>query len=112
MDSLLRVHYSALPEFFGLMPLIAIMENYEADEELKKICKWTMASLAQSLTLPEYIPAALQAIHQVVSILQCTFVLIIWIIKFKVICLLMTYLHIYVVNINVSRSSVRHPQES
>lgn len=65
MDSLLRVQYSALPEFFGLMPLVAIMESYEADEELKKTCKWTMASLAQSLTLPEYIPAALQAVHQI-----------------------------------------------
>lgn len=95
MDSLLRVHYSALPEFFGLMPLIATMESYEADEELKKICKWTMASLAQSLTLPEYIPAALQAVHQVVSILQCTFVLIIWIVNFKVICLLMNGVTIF-----------------
>lgn len=76
MDSLLRVQYSALPEFFGLMPLIAIMESYEADEELKKTCKWAMASLAQSLTLPEYIPAALQAVNQVIFFFHCALIVV------------------------------------
>lgn len=61
----MTAQYSALPEFFSLFPLIAIMESYEADEELKKACKSTLATLAQSLAIPEVLPSALHAIQEV-----------------------------------------------
>jgi len=64
-NSVVRADYSAIPEFFAFLPLVSVMENYEADDELNKICAMMLTSMAQSLTLPEYVATALAAIQEV-----------------------------------------------
>ncbi|XP_054263116.1 proteasome activator complex subunit 4-like [Macrosteles quadrilineatus] len=64
-NSVVRADYSAIPEFFAFLPLVSVMENYEADDELNKICAMMLTSMAQSLTLPEFVSTALAAIKEV-----------------------------------------------
>jgi len=64
-NSVVRADFSAIPEFFAFLPLVCLMENYEADDELNKVCSGMLAALAQALTLPDFIPIALAAIQEV-----------------------------------------------
>uniref|UniRef100_A0A1B6EFE2 Proteasome activator complex subunit 4 C-terminal domain-containing protein n=1 Tax=Clastoptera arizonana TaxID=38151 RepID=A0A1B6EFE2_9HEMI len=53
------------PEFFSLFPLICHMENYEADDELKRVCKMALATLAQSSAIPESMSSIISTILEV-----------------------------------------------
>lgn len=64
-NSVVRGCYSVVPEFWAFLPLVSLMENYEADDELNNICTAMLAVLAQSLVLPEFMPTALCAIQEV-----------------------------------------------
>ncbi|KAG8323597.1 Proteasome activator complex subunit 4 [Homalodisca vitripennis] len=64
-NSIMRADYSSIPEFFAFLPLVCLMENYEADDEVNKVCTAMLAVMAQCLTLPEFLPTALTAINEV-----------------------------------------------
>lgn len=66
-NSLVRADYSAIPEFYSFLPLVFLMESYEADDELKKVCTAMLAAMAQSMTLSEFVPYALKAIQEVIT---------------------------------------------
>ncbi|XP_014668208.1 PREDICTED: proteasome activator complex subunit 4-like [Priapulus caudatus] len=65
--SLARMHYSAPPEVFQLLPLVCQLENESTDEELKKECMLTLACLAQALLKPDVIPYVLKVIQQIMN---------------------------------------------
>ncbi|RZF34164.1 hypothetical protein LSTR_LSTR003574 [Laodelphax striatellus] len=64
IGSLSRSKMSCLPEYFMLFPMVCLMENYENDDELNKVCKYYLASLSQSLVLHHHMPAAVNAISK------------------------------------------------
>lgn len=72
-NSLVRADYSAIPEFYSFLPLVFLMESYEADDELKKVCTAMLAAMAQSMTLSEFVPFALKAIQEVILLFKVTF---------------------------------------
>lgn len=59
------VNYSARPEYFELLPIAALLQNNETDEELASLATNFLIVLAQTMTLAEYIPQALEAIKKV-----------------------------------------------
>ncbi|XP_012258033.2 proteasome activator complex subunit 4B-like [Athalia rosae] len=65
IGSIVRSQYGALPAYYQLFPLICLLENSEADEELSRMCTGTLAVLAQAFTLPQHIPTALEAVEQI-----------------------------------------------
>jgi hypothetical protein len=62
---ILRSCYGVKPAFYKLFPLACLLENYEGDDEISKNCTHFLAYLAFSLTPPEVIPVALQAVKEV-----------------------------------------------
>ncbi|XP_049827617.1 proteasome activator complex subunit 4-like [Schistocerca gregaria] len=60
--SLTRAVYGGVPEFFKFFHIVCLMENYDVDEELCKCCTSLLGMLAQTTTLPEYIPPAMESI--------------------------------------------------
>ncbi|XP_029164235.1 proteasome activator complex subunit 4B-like isoform X2 [Nylanderia fulva] len=62
IGSLSRSLYAATPGFYEVFPIVCQLENSEADEELNKLCLYTLATLAQAFTLPEVMPVALTAV--------------------------------------------------
>ncbi|XP_076268331.1 proteasome activator complex subunit 4-like isoform X1 [Rhynchophorus ferrugineus] len=64
--SLARVNFSARPEFFRLLPLAAVLRNYEKDEEIANLAINLLTVLSQTTTMNAYIPDAITAIAKVV----------------------------------------------
>ncbi|KAJ8931970.1 hypothetical protein NQ314_015068 [Rhamnusium bicolor] len=62
---MVRVNFSARPEFFKLLPLAALLQNSETDEELANIATNLLVVLAQTMTIEKYIPCAIDAIKKV-----------------------------------------------
>ncbi|XP_012271997.1 proteasome activator complex subunit 4 isoform X2 [Orussus abietinus] len=65
IGSISRSQYGALSGFYELFPIICQLENCDVDEELTKTCSMTLALLAQALTLPCHMTAALNAVTKV-----------------------------------------------
>lgn len=65
IGSIVRSQYGALPSYYQLFPVVCQLENSEADEELSKTCTATLAVLAQSFTLPQHIPTAMNAVFNI-----------------------------------------------
>lgn len=63
--NMVRVNFSAKPEFFELLPLAALLQNNEIDEELANIATNLLVVLAQTMTIEKYIPCAIDAIRKV-----------------------------------------------
>jgi hypothetical protein len=63
--SISRAQYAAVAEYYEFFPLVCLMSNYEADEELSKTCVSMLAMMGQALTLPRHIPVALQYVSKV-----------------------------------------------
>lgn len=63
--NMVRVNFSAKPEFFELLPLAALLQNNEIDEELANIATNLLVVLAQTMTIEKYIPCAIEAIRKV-----------------------------------------------
>lgn len=57
-----RSAYSSPPEFYEILPIACHLENSEADEELSRTCSYTLAVLAQALTLPRDIDVVLETV--------------------------------------------------
>lgn len=65
MTNMVGVNYSARAEYFELLPLAALYQNNELDEELANLATNFLVVLAQTMTLAEYIPQAIEAIEKV-----------------------------------------------
>lgn len=63
--SISRAQYAAVAEYYEFFPLVCLMSNYEADEELSKTCVSMLAMMGQALTLPQHIPVVLQSVSRV-----------------------------------------------
>lgn len=62
--SLCRAQYSSIPEYFMFLPVVCFMESYENDAEVSTVCTSFLSAMSQSLTLPETMPYALEAIFK------------------------------------------------
>lgn len=62
---MIGVNYAARPEYFNLLPIAALFHNNELDEELDSLATNLLVVLAQTMTLPKYIPNALEAFKKV-----------------------------------------------
>ena len=65
--SLVRVNFAARPEFFKLLPLSAILQSYDTDEEVANLATNLLVVLAQTMTLEKNIPQAIASIADVVE---------------------------------------------
>lgn len=65
--SLTRVNFASRPEYFELLPLSALLQNDEVDEELSTLATNLLVVLAQTMTLSESIPSVLAAIKKVAA---------------------------------------------
>ncbi|KAG5878460.1 hypothetical protein JTB14_022783 [Gonioctena quinquepunctata] len=63
--TMVRVNYSARPEFLELIPLAALFHNNEVDEELATLSTNLLVVLSETVTLPKYIPNAIRVIRKV-----------------------------------------------
>jgi proteasome activator subunit 4 len=63
--SITRVQYTAAVEYYEFFPLVCLMSNYEADEELSKTCNTVLALMGQALTLPKHVPVVLRSVSKV-----------------------------------------------
>lgn len=62
-----RLGFSPRPEFFKLLPLAAVLQNYETDEEAATVATNLLVVLGNSVTLEKHIPNAIEAIREVVK---------------------------------------------
>ncbi|XP_060526500.1 proteasome activator complex subunit 4-like [Cylas formicarius] len=60
--SMVRANFAARPEFFKLLPLAAILQSYETDEEVSNLATNLIVVLAQTMTKELYLPYAIEAI--------------------------------------------------
>lgn len=65
ISSISRSNFGCLQEYYEFFPLACLLQSYDADEELTAICSSMLALLAQSLTLPKHMTAALKAVKDV-----------------------------------------------
>lgn len=63
--STVRSFVGPSPDFYKLHPVICQFENFDADNELAKVCSTTLAVLAQAVMLPRDIPVVLQSVKKV-----------------------------------------------
>ncbi|XP_050294149.1 proteasome activator complex subunit 4B-like [Anthonomus grandis grandis] len=59
-------NFTARPEFHKLLPLVAVLQNYEIDEEVATLATNLIVVLGQTMTWKKYIPDSLEAIKKVV----------------------------------------------
>lgn len=65
MESVSHINYSAITEYYKLLPLACIFQSNETDEELENVSLSLLAMLSHTLTLKHHIPGALEAIQNV-----------------------------------------------
>jgi proteasome activator subunit 4 len=63
--SVSRAQRAAVAEYYEFFPLVCLMSNYEADEELGKTCVSMLAVMGQALTLPQQVPVVLHSVSKV-----------------------------------------------
>lgn len=66
IGSVNRVNFSPRPEFLKLIPLAAVLHNYDKDEEIPILAVNLLVVLAQSPTSEKHIPYAIEAVSEVV----------------------------------------------
>jgi proteasome activator subunit 4 len=69
--SISRAQYATVAEYYEFFPLVCLMSNYDADEELSKTCVSMLAMMGQALTLPQHVPVVLQFVSKVSDSLSC-----------------------------------------
>jgi hypothetical protein len=57
-------------EYYEFFPLVCLMSNYEADEELSNTCVSMLAMMGQALTLPQHVPVVLHSVSKVSAMTQ------------------------------------------
>jgi hypothetical protein len=62
--SISRAHHATV-EYYEFFPLVCLMSNYEADEELSKTCVTTLAMMGRAMTLPQHVPVVLHSASKV-----------------------------------------------
>ncbi|CAH1108407.1 unnamed protein product [Psylliodes chrysocephalus] len=65
MTYMVRMNYSARKEFLELIPLAALFQNNEVDEELATLSTNLLVVLSETGTSPKYIPEAIDVIRRV-----------------------------------------------
>lgn len=65
LETVMVSNLDSLSIFYKVYPIMCQLESSEKDEELSKTCSRTIAVLAQTLTLPEHVPAVLEAVRSV-----------------------------------------------
>ncbi|KAL1501106.1 hypothetical protein ABEB36_006493 [Hypothenemus hampei] len=65
ITSMSRVNFTPRSEYWRLLLLAALLQNYEIDEEIATISTNLLVVLGQSVTLEQYIPDAIQAVIEV-----------------------------------------------
>ena len=63
--SVSRAQYATVAEYYEFFPLVCLMSNYEADEELSKICVTMLAMMGQAMALPQHVPVVLHSASKV-----------------------------------------------
>ncbi|OXU27615.1 hypothetical protein TSAR_013465 [Trichomalopsis sarcophagae] len=62
LETVMLSNLDNLSSFYKIYPIMCQLESNEKDEELSKACSRTLAVLAQTLTHPHHVPAALEAV--------------------------------------------------
>ncbi|XP_016837530.1 proteasome activator complex subunit 4 [Nasonia vitripennis] len=62
LETVMLSNLDNLSSFYKIYPIMCQLESNEKDEELSKACSRTLAVLAQTLTQPHHVPAALEAV--------------------------------------------------
>ncbi|CAH0386282.1 unnamed protein product [Bemisia tabaci] len=65
LSTLCLAPYGIRPIYMELFPLLCLMENYENDDEMKKVCKALIAFLSQTCLPADCVPSAINAIEKV-----------------------------------------------
>ncbi|PNF36512.1 hypothetical protein B7P43_G15901 [Cryptotermes secundus] len=63
--SISRAQYATVAEYYEFFPLVCLMSNYDADEELSRSCVSMLAMMGQALMLPQHVPVVLQSVSKV-----------------------------------------------
>jgi len=63
--SVSRAQYATVSEYYEFFPLVCLMSNYEADEELSKTCVTVLAMMGQAMALPQHVPVVLNSASKV-----------------------------------------------
>lgn len=63
--SISRAQYATVVEYYEFFPLVCLMSNYEADEELSKTCVTVLAMMGQAMALPRHVPVVLNSASKV-----------------------------------------------
>jgi proteasome activator subunit 4 len=63
--SISRAQYATVVEYYEFFPLVCLMSNYEADEELSKTCVTLLAMMGQAMALPQHVPVVLHSVCKV-----------------------------------------------
>jgi proteasome activator subunit 4 len=63
--SISRALYATVTEYYEFFPLVCLMSNYEADEELSKTCVTVLALMGQAMALPQHVPVVLNSASKV-----------------------------------------------
>ncbi|CAH1169598.1 unnamed protein product [Phaedon cochleariae] len=63
--TMVRVNYSARPEFLSLIPLCALLQSNETDEELATMATNLLVVLSETVTLPRHMPDAIAVVKKV-----------------------------------------------
>ena len=63
--SISRAQYATVAEYYEFFPLVCLMSNYEADEELSKTCVSMLGMMAQAMALPQHVPVVLNSASKV-----------------------------------------------
>lgn len=63
--SVSRAQCATVTEYYEFFPLVCLMSNYEADEELSKSCVTMLAMMGQAIALPQHVPVVLHSASKV-----------------------------------------------
>lgn len=65
VGSISRAQYATVAEYYEFFPLVCLVSNYEADEELSKTCVTMLALMGQAMALPQHVPVVLNSASKV-----------------------------------------------
>jgi hypothetical protein len=63
--SISRAQFATVAEYYEFFPLVCLMSNYDADEELSKTCVTVLALMGQAMALPQHVPVVLNSASKV-----------------------------------------------
>lgn len=64
-SSSMQAIYSAVPEFYRLLPLTCVLQGDDTDDELESVCSCLLAVLAHCLVLDQHVPTVLEVLKSV-----------------------------------------------